>query len=171
MFSDWWAASQTNSAQDVGWLIGQYAIGTIGVAQEQNPTTIVHGQLAVRGTSLVVRWKYFLLILFALGAVQLIIFVFAVLFSNSVVVKDDSRLAIARLLRRMFFFYHSFLPAPLYFPAQSKKLTKCISNRRSTRFRRMRSRRGRHQQNSPRRSRLRGPTIGGVASSGSRAGY
>lgn len=89
------------------------------MAQEQNPTVIVDGQLAVRGTSLVVRWKYFLLILFALGAVQLIIFVFAVLFSNSVVVKDDSRLAIARLLRRMF--YPSFIPAPLPPPSQPQK--------------------------------------------------
>ena len=70
--------------------------------QELNPPIIVQGQLAFMGTSLVVNWKYFLLLMFALGVVQLIVFVFAVLFSNSVVVKDDSRLAIARLLRRMF---------------------------------------------------------------------
>jgi hypothetical protein len=91
-----------NSPNDVGWLIAQFAAGTLGVAQEINPPLIANGTDTNIGFCLVVRWRIILLVLSGLGGIQLIVFLVAVLIGNSVVVKDDSRLAIARLLRRKY---------------------------------------------------------------------
>ena len=77
----------------------------IGSAGQINSPVLALGTLAVAGSVLTVNWKYFVILLLALGILQLIVSIFAILLANSVIVKDDSRLAEARLLRRM----HSLL--------------------------------------------------------------
>ena len=101
-----------NTPEDVGWFIGQFAAGVIGVSQEMSPFLVVPGLQPYVGSTLIVQWKSFLLILFGLAAVQLLVTVFAAVVGNSVVVKDDSRLAIARLLRRSYTFICPFPLSP-----------------------------------------------------------
>ena len=101
----------------MGWLIGQFAVGVIGVSQEMVPAILVPGMTPYAGSTLIVQWKSFLLILFGLASVQLLVTVFAAAVGNSVVVKDDSRLAIARLLRRAYTTSRPFPSSPCDLPA------------------------------------------------------
>lgn len=96
----WWAIKKGNSPQDIGWTIGQFAAGTIGIAGVQNPTFRVEGLMGVTGVYLNVHWRNALVILIGLAASQLIVLAGGVLLANSVIVKDHSDLATARLLRR-----------------------------------------------------------------------
>ena len=84
----------------MGWLIGQFAAGVIGVVNQINSPLLASGNLALDGSFVTVHWVYFLSSLIGLGVFQLIVTTFAILLANSVIVKDDSRLAMARLLRR-----------------------------------------------------------------------
>ncbi|KAI9810440.1 MAG: hypothetical protein M1826_003609 [Phylliscum demangeonii] len=96
---DNWAGTSSNSANDRGWLIAQFATGVLGYAGQVNPPVLIPGNVAKSGSYISVRWKQFLPLMLGLGLLQLVVTMFSILVANSVIVKDDSRLAIARLLR------------------------------------------------------------------------
>lgn len=99
----------------------------LGSAGQINSPVLAHGTLALTGAFLNVNWKYFVTILSGLGILQLIVTMFAILLANSVVVKDESRLAEARLLRRTSSFATASYPFPLL-------ICSCRSNLCATAF-------------------------------------
>jgi hypothetical protein len=79
--------------------IGYFAIGAVAAAIRTNPTLAVPGNEPNQGVALSVEWIYVhLILIFMLGG-QFFLFVVSCLVSNMVVVKDDSPISVARLLR------------------------------------------------------------------------
>jgi hypothetical protein len=76
-----------------------FAIGVIASAGELNPRVNVTGNSPSSGELLTVKWKYAYAILGSLAVAHLLIFVIMNKFATPVVVKDNSHLAIARLLQ------------------------------------------------------------------------
>lgn len=95
---------------DVGKVISRFAIGVIATAADFNGAITIESQIPVGGMALKLRKAYALLILCIVAGVQFVSFVVASLWASSVVVKDDSDLATARLLKRKF---HPFFLLPL----------------------------------------------------------
>ncbi|KAI9680366.1 MAG: hypothetical protein M1829_001252 [Trizodia sp. TS-e1964] len=95
----YWAQPVYSNATTMGWLITNYAAGVVAAIGELAPKIEINGNEPYYGVTLSVKWLYVLLTLGGLCISQLVIFLVMTFFSNSVVVKDDSHLATARLLR------------------------------------------------------------------------
>lgn len=93
-------ADLNGSPEIVGRHIGRFAAGVLLLADSLNPRLTVPQLRSVPGLRLRLRKSYLIGILCGLVAVQLVFFVGASLLASSVVVKDDSDVATARLLRR-----------------------------------------------------------------------
>ena len=100
--STWAGANQTVQAttDDIGSLIAQYAAGALALAAYNNPVVGVAGQQPHAGVVLDVQWNYAIAVLAGLAGGQALLCILSTLWSNNVVIKDDSYLAISRLLRR-----------------------------------------------------------------------
>ncbi|KAI9853336.1 MAG: hypothetical protein M1813_002378, partial [Trichoglossum hirsutum] len=88
-----------NSNNPVRSILSLFAIGVIASAGELNPRVNVTGNSPSSGELLTVKWKYAYAILGSLAVAHLLIFVIMNKFATPVVVKDNSHLAIARLLQ------------------------------------------------------------------------
>jgi hypothetical protein len=79
--------------------IGLFAIGVVAAAVSYNPGLPVTGDEPNQGVALGVEWIYVhLILIFMLGG-QFFLFIVSCLISNMVIVKDDSPISVARLLR------------------------------------------------------------------------
>jgi hypothetical protein len=83
----------------MGRIIGYFAIGVVATAIQWNPSLAVPGDEPNQGYALSVQWMYVHLILILTLGGQFILFMVSCLVSNLVVVKDDSPISVARLLR------------------------------------------------------------------------
>ncbi|PVH72023.1 hypothetical protein DL98DRAFT_553373 [Cadophora sp. DSE1049] len=91
---------QNGSNDSMGFLMAQFAIGAVAVTAEFAPSIIIPGNAPLIGVVLNVnQWKYVHLILGLIAGIQLMLSLVAAFVANRVVVKDNSHLAIARLLR------------------------------------------------------------------------
>lgn len=79
--------------------IAQFAIGVVAAAANWNPQLQVAGRQPNTGSQLQVDWKFIAITFGLIGGLQLVLFVVASLVANLVIVKDDSYVATARLLR------------------------------------------------------------------------
>jgi len=94
-----YGALQNGSTEEMGLVMAEFAIGVVGVAAQYNPSIIVPGDQPQAGVTLnVTLWKYVHLSLGLIGGMQLLLFIMTAFVANRVVVKNDSHLAIARLL-------------------------------------------------------------------------
>ena len=96
-----YGAPQDGSADNMGSLIGMFAIGVVtAAALYTNVTFMVPGEQPNIGNQLTVsEWKFIWLILALILGVQGIFFVMTAFLANRVLVKDESMLSTARLLR------------------------------------------------------------------------
>jgi hypothetical protein len=86
----------------MAYLMSRFAVGVIGIAAYNNPTVNVAGMEPQQGVILQVSgWKYVHIILGLTAGIPLVLFISTAFIVNRVMVKDDSHLAIARLLRPM----------------------------------------------------------------------
>jgi hypothetical protein len=92
---------QAGSASNMGQQIAWFSIGVVSAAIQWNPKyeNPVPGDDPDTGVSLSVEWFYIYMILGLTGGGQLVLFILTSFLANLVVVKDDSHLSIARLLR------------------------------------------------------------------------
>ncbi len=89
----------SGDSNEMGNNIGLFAIGVVAVAIQYNPKLAVPGDEPNQGVALSVQWMFVhVILIFTLGG-QLLLFIISCLVSNLVVVKDDSAVSVARLLR------------------------------------------------------------------------
>ncbi|KAH9204572.1 hypothetical protein DL95DRAFT_319204 [Leptodontidium sp. 2 PMI_412] len=89
----------SGNSDAMGRVIGYFAIGAVAAAIRNNPNLAVPGNEPGQGVALSVDWVYVhLILIFMLGG-QIFLFIVSCLVSNMVVVKDDSPISVARLLR------------------------------------------------------------------------
>jgi hypothetical protein len=86
-------------ADVMGSNIGLFAIGVVATAVQWNLALPVPGDEPNQGVALSVEWMYVHLILILMLGGQFFLFIVSCLISNMVVVKDDSAISVARLLR------------------------------------------------------------------------
>lgn len=84
---------------EMAWLISRFTIGVIATMDIDNPKIKIVGMKPWAGVLFKVYWWMLLTILGSICGVQLVFGLAAVFISNTVIVKDDSYLATARLLR------------------------------------------------------------------------
>jgi hypothetical protein len=87
-------------ADAMGKQVARFAVGTIANMDKNNPNVDAYGKIPMQGNKLDVHWARFSGLLIALAAAQLLMAISAVIYASSVIVKDDSHLTTARLLRR-----------------------------------------------------------------------
>ncbi|KAI5808030.1 hypothetical protein DFH27DRAFT_293035 [Peziza echinospora] len=80
-------------------LVSRFAIGTIATLDNDNPRVELVGNRPWAGVLFKVNWPQLYLILGGICIVQVVLGLIAVIWSNTVFVKDDSYLSTARLLR------------------------------------------------------------------------
>ncbi len=79
--------------------IARFAIGVVATAADWNPQLTVVGGQPNTGSQLQVDWGKIEIIFGLTAGLQLVLFIIACLVANLVIVKDDSHIATARLLR------------------------------------------------------------------------
>ncbi|KAH9204595.1 hypothetical protein DL95DRAFT_430321 [Leptodontidium sp. 2 PMI_412] len=91
---------QNGSSESMALLMAQFAIGAVAVTAQFAPPITLPGNQPFIGLVLNVNeWKYVHLILGLIAGIQLMLSLVSAFVANRVVVKDNSHLAIARLLR------------------------------------------------------------------------
>lgn len=91
---------QRGNSSAMAKLISRFAIGSIIGAAYNNPSSYRVGDQPQEGVVLNIdKREYLLLILFLTSGVQGVLFILSAILSNRVIVRDDSHLATARLLR------------------------------------------------------------------------
>ena len=88
-----------HTADHVGANMAEFAIGSISTLAKQNPRIQLPGTLPNLGTQLQVFWGYASALLIGIAGVHFILFVAVVYASRVAVIRDDSNLFTARLLR------------------------------------------------------------------------
>ncbi|KAL9045425.1 MAG: hypothetical protein Q9214_001528 [Letrouitia sp. 1 TL-2023] len=88
-----------HDASQVGANMAEFAIGSISYMASRNPHISFRGNLTHLGEKLDPHWQSAIPLLLVIVAAHFALFIAAVLASKSAVIKDDSALAIARLLR------------------------------------------------------------------------
>ncbi|KAH6680866.1 hypothetical protein B0J14DRAFT_532392 [Halenospora varia] len=95
-----YGAPQNGSSESMGLLMAQFAIGAVAVTAQFAPSITLPGNQPLIGVVLNVnQWKYVHLILGLIAGIQLMLSLVSTFVANRVVVKENSHLAIARLLR------------------------------------------------------------------------
>ncbi|KAF8448531.1 hypothetical protein BGX38DRAFT_1188294 [Terfezia claveryi] len=87
------------NASEMAYLVSRFSIGTIATMDIDNPKIKIVGMKPWAGVLFKVYWWMLGTILGSICGVQLVLGLAAVFISNTVIVKDDSYLATARLLR------------------------------------------------------------------------
>ena len=95
--STWEVHSHT--ADHVGANMAEFAIGSISTLAKQNPRTQLQGTVPYLGTQLEVFWRYTSALLIGITGVHFVLFVVVIYASRVVIIRDDSSLSTARLLR------------------------------------------------------------------------
>lgn len=81
--------------------MAEFAIGSLSTMASKNPRIRIDGTVPHLGSRLDVRWPYVIALLTGIAGVHLVLFLLAIYTSRVVVVKDDSSLSTARLLRSL----------------------------------------------------------------------
>lgn len=79
--------------------MAEFAIGSISTLAKQNPRIQLQGTVPNLGTQLEILWEYASPLLIGIAGVHFILFVTVVYASRVVIIRDDSNLSTARLLR------------------------------------------------------------------------
>ena len=95
--SDW--ETQNMTAEEVGSLMSEFAIGSIAAMALLNPRTTIRGTLPTLGYQLNVQWQYVIALAICIGGVHLLLVGLMLWIARPVVITDDSNLAVARLLK------------------------------------------------------------------------
>ena len=88
-------------ADGVGANMAEFAIGSISTMATKNPRISMQGTVPYLGSRLKVLWGYAIPLLVSIAGVHLALFVTVVYASRVVVIKGDSNLSTARLLRTL----------------------------------------------------------------------
>lgn len=88
-----------HNADHVGANMAEFAIGSLSTLAKQNPRVQLQGTVPYLGTKLEVFWIYASALLIGIAAVHFILFLLVVYASRVVIIRDDSNLSTARLLR------------------------------------------------------------------------
>ena len=87
---------------EVGANMAEFAMRSLSTMARTNPQISLHGALVPHlGSHLIVRWQHVIPLCAVIAGVHFVLFVSAVLATRGVVVKDDSNLSTARLLRHL----------------------------------------------------------------------
>lgn len=84
---------------EVGANMAAFALGSLASMATRNPTIQVPGLVPILGFNLSIHWNYVLALCLCIVAAHFIIFATAIYNSRLVVIKDESNISIARLLR------------------------------------------------------------------------
>ncbi|KAI9757526.1 MAG: hypothetical protein M4579_003439 [Chaenotheca gracillima] len=96
----WWGSPFSNDASGMERITAQFAIGVMTVMGEVNDkVTIDNGHRPKTGVRLTIKWDQTGLCLGILLLGQLLVFIVVTLISNMVIVRDESALSLARILR------------------------------------------------------------------------
>jgi hypothetical protein len=87
------------NVQILGAKIGYFAVGVVAVTAEYNDMFTVWGDQPQAGSTMTVKWPSLYAIFALLAGLQMFFMVLTTFIANTVVVRDDSALATARLLR------------------------------------------------------------------------
>ena len=88
---------------DFGRNMAKFAIGAIALMDMKNPIRIyVPGRVYTPGLKLTVEWKQALPVLLVPAILQLVLLISTALWANNVIIKDDSYLSVAYLLRPVY---------------------------------------------------------------------
>lgn len=87
--------------EEVGARMARFAIGALSTMASKNPRIEIYGTRPYLGSRLFVEWPYVISLLMGIAVVHLLLFLLAIYASRVVVVKDDSSLSTARLLRSL----------------------------------------------------------------------
>ena len=79
--------------------MAEFAIGSISTLASRNPQLPVNGLVPYLGSHLTVYWQTAIPLCACIAAAHFALFALAVFVTRVVIIKDDSNLAIARLLR------------------------------------------------------------------------
>ncbi|KAK0509699.1 hypothetical protein JMJ35_008093 [Cladonia borealis] len=83
----------------VGSRMAEFALGSLASMAIRNPTVQSHGAVPILGFHLTVQWEFTLALCASILIVHFLLFAAAVYTSRLVIIKDDSNLSTARLLR------------------------------------------------------------------------
>ena len=107
----------------MGLTIARFSIGVVATAAQWNPFLRVEGNQPNTGSALEVTWIFIIIIFSLTCGLQLVLFVICSVVANMVIVKDDSYIATARLLRPI---VERLGPVGTY--ADGKEICKYLSN-------------------------------------------
>ena len=79
--------------------MAEFALGSLASLAIRNPSVQFHGAVPILGFHLTVQWKFTLALCASILIVHFVFFAAAVYTSRLVIIKDDSNLSTARLLR------------------------------------------------------------------------
>lgn len=79
--------------------MAEFALGSLASMAIRNPSVQFHGAVPILGFHLNVQWKFTLALCASIVIVHFLFFAAAVYTSRLVIIKDDSNLSTARLLR------------------------------------------------------------------------
>jgi hypothetical protein len=85
----------------VGANMAEFAIGSLSTMAWKNPRITVNCSVPYLGSRIYVSWPYLIALLACISGVHFALFASAIYTSRLVVIKDDSNLSTARLLRPM----------------------------------------------------------------------
>jgi hypothetical protein len=111
------------SIDNMGMTIARFSVGVVATAAQWNPNHTVAGDLPNTGSALDVHWDFIAVILGLTCGLQLVLFILCSVVANMVIVKDDSHIATARLLRPI---VERLGPMGTY--ADGKEICKLLSN-------------------------------------------
>ena len=83
----------------VGSNMAEFALGSLASMAVRNPSVQTHGAVPILGFHLTVQWKFTCALCACIVIVHFLFFAMAVYTSRLVIIKDDSNLSTARLLR------------------------------------------------------------------------
>ncbi|KAL8829650.1 MAG: hypothetical protein Q9191_001901 [Dirinaria sp. TL-2023a] len=99
-FGSQWEVHFKN-ADAVGANMAEFAIGSISTLVTRNPQIAMQGTVPYLGSRIRVLWGYAIPLLVSIAGVHLVLFATVVYASRVVVIRDDSNLSTARLLRTL----------------------------------------------------------------------
>jgi hypothetical protein len=85
----------------VGAYMAEFAVGSLSTMAWKNPRITVNGSVPYFGSRINVSWPYLIALLACIAGVHFALFASAIYTGRLVVIKDDSDLSTARLLRPM----------------------------------------------------------------------
>ena len=89
------------TTDEVGAGMAEFAIGSISTLAQRNPQLQMQGTVPHLGSRVSILWGYAIALLVGIAGVHLILFAIVVYASRVVIIRDESNLSTARLLRSL----------------------------------------------------------------------